>query len=132
MLSLLPPHKNALHCTNPVLDPVKAVLAHGSKEHGLCCRAQSCSCSPARSLQQQFPDTFTGGRSLSTAQESFKARAVDLRNRPDAPDTVADVSAMIRMAITGKENSPDLYTVMQILGYDRSMARLNAALECCK
>ena len=52
---------------------------------------------------------------------------------PDAyPGTVADVSAMIRMAITGKENSPDLYTVMQILGYDRSMARLNAALECCK
>ena len=44
------------------------------------------------------------------------------------PGTVADVSAVIRMAVTGKTNSPDLYTVMQILGYDRSVARIRAAL----
>jgi len=43
--------------------------------------------------------------------------------------TVADVSAMIRMAITGKTNSPDLYSVMQILGAERSAARIQAALE---
>ena len=44
------------------------------------------------------------------------------------PGTVADVSAVIRMAVTGKTNSPDLYTVMQILGYDRSVARIRTAL----
>ena len=44
------------------------------------------------------------------------------------PGTVADVSAVIRMAVTGKTNSPDLYTVMQILGYDRTVARIRAAL----
>ena len=44
------------------------------------------------------------------------------------PGTVADVSAMIRMAVTGKTNSPDLYTVMQILGYDRTAQRIRSAM----
>ena len=40
------------------------------------------------------------------------------------PGTVADVSTFIRQAVTGKTNSPDLYTVMQILGYERTAARI--------
>ncbi len=49
---------------------------------------------------------------------------------PDAfPGTVADVSTFIRQAVTGKANSPDLYTVMQILGYDRTVARIRAVME---
>ncbi len=49
---------------------------------------------------------------------------------PDAfPGTVADVSTFIRQAVTGQTNSPDLYTVMQILGKDRSIARINAVLN---
>ena len=44
------------------------------------------------------------------------------------PGTVADVSAVIRMAVTGKTNSPDLYSVMQVLGYDRTVARIRAAI----
>ena len=46
------------------------------------------------------------------------------------PGTVADVSTFIRQATTGKTNSPDLYTVMQILGYDRTdrkSTRLNSS-----
>ena len=43
--------------------------------------------------------------------------------------TVADVSNFIRLAITGKTNSPDLYTVMQILGQSRSFARIQAAID---
>ena len=45
------------------------------------------------------------------------------------PGTVADVSTFIRQAITGKTNSPDLYTVMQILGTERSTARIRAVME---
>ena len=45
------------------------------------------------------------------------------------PGTVADVSTFIRQAVTGKTNSPDLYTVMQILGADRSIARIKAVME---
>ena len=40
------------------------------------------------------------------------------------PGTVADISTIIRQAVTGKTNSPDLFTVMQILGYDRTVARI--------
>ena len=40
------------------------------------------------------------------------------------PGTVADISTFIRQATTGKTNSPDLYTVMQILGYDRTVERI--------
>jgi glutamyl/glutaminyl-tRNA synthetase len=35
----------------------------------------------------------------------------------------------IRVAITGKENSPDMFSVMQILGYDRVVNRINAMIE---
>ena len=48
------------------------------------------------------------------------------------PGTVADISGFLRIAITGKAQSPDLYTVMQILGKDRSMERLTAALNTLK
>ena len=49
---------------------------------------------------------------------------------PDAfPGTVADVSTFIRQAVTGKTNSPDLYTVMQILGYERTVARIKAVMQ---
>ena len=49
---------------------------------------------------------------------------------PEAfPGTVADVSTFIRQAVTGKTNSPDLYTVMQILGYDRTVSRIKAVIE---
>jgi len=40
------------------------------------------------------------------------------------PGTVADISTFVRQAVTGKTNSPDLYTVMQILGYDRTVERI--------
>ncbi len=49
---------------------------------------------------------------------------------PDAfPGTVADVSTFIRQAVTGKVNSPDLYTVMQILGKERSLARIQKVMN---
>ena len=44
------------------------------------------------------------------------------------PGTVADVSTFLRLAVTGKTNSPDLYTVMQLLGKDRTTARIQSAL----
>lgn len=51
------------------------------------------------------------------------------KQNPDAfPGTVADVSTFIRQAVTGKTNSPDLYTVMQLLGPDRTAERIRKAL----
>ncbi len=45
------------------------------------------------------------------------------------PGTVADVSTFIRLAVTGKTNSPDLYTVMQILGKERTVERIQNAIS---
>ena len=44
------------------------------------------------------------------------------------PGTVADISTFIRQATTGKTNSPDLYTVMQILGYERTVERIRKVI----
>ena len=45
---------------------------------------------------------------------------------------VADISMFIRVAITGKQNAPDLYTVMHILGRERSLARVRAMIDSLK
>ena len=45
------------------------------------------------------------------------------------PGTVADISTFIRQAVTGKTNAPDLHSVMQILGAERSIARINAVIN---
>ncbi len=55
--------------------------------------------------------------------------ASDMRAYRENPEAyrgnVSDISMFIRIAITGKENSPDMYSVMQILGYDRVVSRIN-------
>lgn len=59
---------------------------------------------------------------FTTDMKAYKAN-------PDAfKGTVADVSTFIRLAVTGKTNSPDLYTVMQILGYERTCARIRETI----
>ena len=42
--------------------------------------------------------------------------------------SVADISMFLRVAVTGKQNAPDLYTVMHILGRERTMARIDATI----
>ncbi len=66
--------------------------------------------------------TITTDMGFTTDMKAYKAD-------PDSfPGTVADISTFIRQAVTGKTNSPDLYTVMQILGYDRTVARIRAVI----
>ncbi len=67
--------------------------------------------------------TITEELGFTTDMKAYKAD-------PSAfPGTVADVSTFIRQAVTGKVNSPDLYTVMQILGKERTLERIHAVLE---
>lgn len=42
--------------------------------------------------------------------------------------SVADVSMFLRVAVTGRTNSPDLYVVMQILGYEKTIDRIHRAI----
>ncbi len=43
--------------------------------------------------------------------------------------SVADISMFIRLAVTGKLNSPDLFAVTKILGTDRVKARINKMIS---
>lgn len=43
--------------------------------------------------------------------------------------SVADVSMFLRVAVTGSVNSPDMYSVMQILGKERVASRIAAMLQ---
>ena len=45
---------------------------------------------------------------------------------------VGDVSMFLRIAVTGKMNSPDMYAVMSILGEDRVRERIERLIERTK
>lgn len=42
---------------------------------------------------------------------------------------VGDISTIVRIAVTGRRNTPDLYEIMRILGKERVIARLNAFIN---
>ncbi len=52
------------------------------------------------------------------------------KNDPEAyKGSVADVAETIRIAVTGRKNSPDLWTIMRILGAETSINRVRKAIE---
>ena len=92
-----------------------------------------------RSALEKFLDRFNFQDDASVWFDKVKEITKELgfttdmkaykQNPDDFPGTVADVSTFLRLAVTGKTNSPDLYTVMQILGYERTVARIRKAME---
>ena len=66
--------------------------------------------------------TITTEIGFTTDMKAYKADPTAF------PGTVADVSTFVRLAVTGKTNSPDLYTVMQILGYERTVERIRKTI----
>ena len=60
----------------------------------------------------------------------FAGKPKDYKKNPDQyKGHVGDVSQVIRLAITGRTNSPDLCSVMQILGEETCQRRLSQAIE---
>lgn len=60
----------------------------------------------------------------------FAGKPKDYKKNPDQfKGHVGDVSQVIRLAITGRTNSPDLCSVMQILGEETCQQRLAQAIE---
>ncbi len=54
----------------------------------------------------------------------------EYKKNPDAyKGHVGDVSTVIRLAVTGRKNTPDLYAIMQILGENEVKSRLMNALK---
>ena len=64
------------------------------------------------------------------AAHGFAAEMSEYKANPENyKGSVADVAEILRIAVTGMANSPDLCTIMGILGKDRSLKRLAAAME---
>ncbi len=62
-----------------------------------------------------------------TAEKCGYAREVkEYKQNPEKwPGHVGDVSTVLRVAITGRRNTPDLYEIMNVLGKDEVISRLN-------
>jgi len=66
----------------------------------------------------------TGGKlGFAKTTKEYKENPEGFKGSP------GDVSQIVRVAITGRQNSPDLFTVMSILGYDKVIERLNMAIN---
>ena len=83
---------------------------------------------------EKFADTLDMTEDSNGWFEKIKAIAeslgfaTDMKQYKATPEafkgSVADISMFVRVAITGRMNAPDLYTVIQIIGYDRIVARV--------
>ena len=68
-------------------------------------------------------------RELAVAN-GYAAKPKEYKKEPDKfKGHVGDVSTVIRLAIVGRTNSPDLYEIQQIIGEECSRARLASAIE---
>ena len=71
---------------------------------------------------------FEKVRKLSE-KHGFAARPKDYQKNPELyKGHVGDVSSLLRVALTGRRNSPDLWEVQQVMGAERVGRRINAAI----
>ena len=75
---------------------------------------------PAGSAEKNF------GKILHEDMKAYRENPAEFKG------SVADVSMFLRVAVTGRNNSPDMHAVMQTLGEERVRARINAMLETLK
>lgn len=63
----------------------------------------------------------------------FTPNVKEYKQNPDAfKGHVGDVSTVIRIAITSRTNTPDLYYILQVLGVDEVMRRIDDAINSYK
>ncbi len=65
------------------------------------------------------------------AEEAGYAREVKMyKQEPEKwPGHVGDISTVIRVALTGRTNTPDMYEIMQTLGEERTKQRIENAIK---
>lgn len=60
----------------------------------------------------------------------FAAETKQYKSNPEAyKGHAGDLSTVLRIAITGRRNTPDLCGIMRVLGYDRCIERINKAIK---
>ncbi len=65
-----------------------------------------------------------------TENRGYAVRPKDYKKNPEAyKGHVGDVSTVVRLAITGRRNSPDVWSIQQVLGAEKTVARVKAYIE---
>lgn len=60
----------------------------------------------------------------------FAAETKEYKANPDAfKGSAGDLSTVLRIAVTGRRNTPDLCSIMQVLGSERCIARINDTIN---
>ena len=71
----------------------------------------------------------SGGREFARRLADKLGFASDMKlfkaNPENYKGSVADISMFLRVAVSGMLNSPDMYAIMQILGAERTISRIN-------
>lgn len=79
-------------------------------------------------VADDMPTWFDKVKAIAT-ENGFATDMKAYKANPAAyPGNVSDVAEMLRIAMTGLANTPDLWTIMQILGAERTTARLEKAI----
>ena len=92
-----------------------------------------------RTSLEKFLATYDPADDMNTWFDKVKAVAREIGYADDMKaykadpsafrGSIADVSMFLRVAVTGKMNAPDLYTVMQILGKQTTVSRITCMIE---
>ncbi|MBQ3038694.1 MAG: glutamate--tRNA ligase [Clostridia bacterium] len=77
-------------------------------------------------------DWFPRVRDMSEALGYAKAPKFYKKNPEEFKGHVGDVSSVIRVAATGRRNTPDLYQILQVLGEKETMDRFDRAISALK
>lgn len=90
-------------------------------------------------ILKEFCDTYSYDDDNGTWFEKVKdiaghngfAREMsDFKANPEAyKGSVSDVAEIVRIAVTGRKNSPDLWSIMKIMGTEKSLNRIRRILE---
>lgn len=84
------------------------------------------------SSYEQFADNSEWFAHMKSLCEplGFTPNVKEFKKNPDSfLGHVGDVSTVVRVAVTGRKNTPDLFSIMTVLGKKRVLERLNAAAE---
>lgn len=78
-------------------------------------------------------ETWFGKIRTITENRGYAVRPKDYKKNPDAyKGHVGDVSTVVRLAITGRRNSPDIWAIQQVLGEEKTIARVKRMIAALR
>ena len=78
-------------------------------------------------------ETWFGKIRTITEERGYAVRPKEYKKNPDAyKGHVGDVSTVVRLAITGRRNSPDIWAIQQVLGEEKTIARVKQMIAALR